>query len=84
MSTLQQPSRTPDQATSQDWPAEPPAVEGPPLLSLRSAFVLTAAVLVGIGVGLLTCAAEPNTAAAVLAGVAAFGVSASGLHKLIG
>ncbi|MFF5924163.1 hypothetical protein ACFY8C_38435 [Streptomyces flavochromogenes] len=77
----QQPAVPPPAAQSQTLAQ--PASDGP-LLSLRAAVVLTIAALVGIGVGVLTGAAGSGTAAAVLAGCTACGVSALGLNKVIG
>ncbi|TQF65298.1 hypothetical protein FK531_22015 [Rhodococcus spelaei] len=54
-----------------------------PLLSLRSAVLLLIAVLIGIGVGVLTVFAGQPGATAVIAGGGAAGASLLALEKLI-
>jgi hypothetical protein len=56
----------------------------PPLLSPRSALILALAVLIGLGIGLLTALAHHAPAEVVLAGCTATGAATVALHKLIG
>lgn len=55
-----------------------------PLVSLRSAFILVVALLLGLAGGGLTYLVIHSQPAAVLAGGGVFGSSVALLHKLIG
>ncbi|MFD8703750.1 hypothetical protein ACFV1W_14180 [Kitasatospora sp. NPDC059648] len=56
----------------------------PPLLTVRTTLVLLAAAFIGLVAGGLTFLGGGPAASAVLAGLAASGVSVPALHKLIG
>lgn len=87
------PSRRIPMARDQHSPAsahpDPPSTPGsapggkPALLSQRTALILFIAVVVGIGVGVLTFFAEKSYPKAVLAGVVAAAACTVGLHSLI-
>ncbi|MFI5756415.1 hypothetical protein [Streptomyces sp. NPDC051569] len=53
------------------------------LLSVRSALVLFAAVLTGVGAGVLTSLAGNGAARSVLCGTAAFGLAVPFLDRLV-
>lgn len=67
-------------------PTPPPVPSGdpPPLLTVRTAVVLLIALIVGVGVGVLTYVAGRHPAEAALAGIGAAGVTAVACHGLIG
>ncbi|MFE7587758.1 hypothetical protein ACWDD9_31570 [Kitasatospora sp. NPDC001119] len=62
-------------------PTPPPAPE--PFLTVRTAVILLAGALTGLVVGGLTFLGGGRAATAAVAGLAAFGASVVGLHKLI-
>ncbi|TVL90243.1 hypothetical protein [Streptomyces sp. SAJ15] len=62
---------------------EPASAVKPALLSQRTALILFIAVVIGIGIGVLTFFAEKSYPKAVLAGVLAAGACTVGLHSLI-
>ncbi|MFC8536720.1 MULTISPECIES: hypothetical protein [Streptomyces] len=55
-----------------------------PLLSQRAALILFMAVVIGIGIGVLTYSSERSLAKATFAGLLASGASVPVLHSLIG
>ncbi|MFJ3791354.1 hypothetical protein [Kitasatospora sp. NPDC090091] len=55
-----------------------------PFLTVRTAIILVAAVVIGLVVGGLTFLGGGPVAAAVLAGLTGSGASVLGLHQLIG
>ncbi|GAA2955426.1 MULTISPECIES: hypothetical protein [Streptomyces] len=70
-------------------PGQPAGLDAPhadpgPLLTSHATLVLVVAGFVGAIAGGLTYLSAGNTAAAVLAGLTGWGVSAPVLHKLIG
>ncbi|MFI9817954.1 hypothetical protein [Saccharothrix variisporea] len=56
----------------------------PPLVSTRTAVVLVLGLLCGTAAGVLTYLAGDNTAAAVLAGLAASGAAVAFFHAHVG
>ncbi|GGY76644.1 hypothetical protein ACFYT5_03190 [Streptomyces anulatus] len=64
-------------------PVVPPPAQPPGLLSTRTAFILFAALIAGVIVGVLTHLSAGGLAAAALAGLAGGGVCIPALHGLI-
>lgn len=56
----------------------------PPLLTVRTALVLTLGLLAGIIVGVLAAVAEHSVWTGVLAGILTTGAAVLGFHKVIG
>ena len=56
----------------------------PPLLTVRTALVLTLGLLAGIIVGVLAAVAEHSVWAGALAGVFTAGAAVLGFHQIIG
>jgi ABC-type antimicrobial peptide transport system permease subunit len=73
--------------THSTQPANPSTVNGPasepPFLSLHTAVVLLAALIVGVTIGVLTVFTDVPVAAAVIAGLTATGASVPVLRSLI-
>jgi len=70
-------------STSSSPPPPPPEEHGRPILTLRSAFILTAAVGAAAAAGVLAYLGGARPAEAVLTGFGAFGVAVTLLNTLI-
>ncbi|MEV6826626.1 hypothetical protein [Amycolatopsis sp. NPDC051102] len=64
--------------------SQPPSTASPALLSIRTAVIVLATFVIGIGVSILTFSAAGNVASAVLSGLGAASATVSLLHNLIG